>query len=257
MSKLSREAVSLGEKRIIISHHEEGKSIRAISRVVGRSVAVVHRIIDNFKNSGSLDAKPKTGRPRKTTPREDRMIVSICKKDRFKTASAIARELNESTNINVSRKTVSRRLVDCGFRAHVPACKPLITKKNKFARLQYAKEHVIWSTDQWEKVHFSDESKFNVFGSDGRQFVRRRIGERLSPKCVKKTVKHGGGSVMVWGSISTEGTGPLVRLHGKINSSAYKSILSKYAVPYMRACDAQPAIFMQDNAPCHTAKTVK
>ena len=35
-------------------------------------------------------------------------------------------------------------------------------------------------------VHFSDESKFNLFGSNGGKFVRRKNGERLSHQCVKK-----------------------------------------------------------------------
>ena len=42
-------------------------------------------------------------------------------------------------------------------------------------------------------VDFSDESKFNLFRSDGKKCVRRKNGERLS-QCVKKTVKFGGGT---------------------------------------------------------------
>ena len=41
-------------------------------------------------------------------------------------------------------------------------------------------------------VHFSDESKFNLFWSNGKRFVRHKNGECLSPQCVKKTVKFGG-----------------------------------------------------------------
>ena len=46
-------------------------------------------------------------------------------------------------------------------------------------------------------VHLSDESKFNLFESDGKSFVRHKNGKRLSPQCVKKTVKFGGGIIMV------------------------------------------------------------
>ena len=42
-------------------------------------------------------------------------------------------------------------------------------------------------------VYFSDGSKFNLFESDDKRFVRRKYRERLSPQCVKKTVKFGGG----------------------------------------------------------------
>ena len=57
--------------------------------------------------------------------------------------------------------------------------------------------------------------------------------------------------------ISATGIGPLVRLYGKINTTVYKEILKKHVVPHMRIAINQPAVFMQDNAPCHTAKSVK
>ena len=71
-------------------------------------------------------------------------------------------------------------------------------------------------------VHFSDESKFNLFVSDGKRFVRRKNRERLALQCVKKTVNFGLGSVMVWGIISSAGIGPIVRFPGNINASVYK-----------------------------------
>ena len=61
---------------------------------------------------------------------------------------------------------------------------------------------------------------------------------------------------MVFGMISATGTGLLVRLHGKINTVVYKEILKKHFVPNLRTVINQPAISMQDNAPCHTAKSV-
>ena len=59
----------------------------------------------------------------------------------------------------------------------------------------------------WEKVHFSNESKFNLVGSDGRQFVHRVARDRLNPRKVKKSVKFGGGSVIVWGYYHQKGFG--------------------------------------------------
>jgi hypothetical protein len=49
----------------------------------------------------------------------------------------------------------------------------------------------------WKSVLWSDESKFEMFGSNRRVFVRRRVGERMISACVVHTVKHGGGGVMV------------------------------------------------------------
>ena len=139
----------------------------------------------------------------------------------------------------------------------MPAKKPLISKKNQKARHGFANEHVVWTGDKWSRVHFSDESKYNVFGSDGQRYVRRRTGERLPVRCVQKTVKFGGGSVMVWGIMSASGCGPLVRLQGTVNAEVYKQLLRQYAIPHFQSASLKPSIAMHDNAPCHTAKKVK
>ena len=57
-----------------------------------------------------------------------------------------------------------------------------------------------------------DESKFELFGTNQRVYVRRRTGERLIDNCISPTVKHGGGNIMVWGSISGGGVGDLVKI---------------------------------------------
>ena len=61
---------------------------------------------------------------------------------------------------------------------------------------------------------------------------------------------------MVFGMISAAGTEPLFRLHDKINATLFKKILKKH-VPHLRTAIYQPGVFMQDNALCHTAKSVK
>ena len=77
-------------------------------------------------------------------------------------------------------------------------------------------------------MHFSDESKFNLFGCDGRRYIRRGVGETLSPKCNKR-------SVMVWGMISAEGSsGPLVRLHGRVNAAIDKELVKQHVLPVLR-----------------------
>ena len=83
--------------------------------------------------------------------------------------------------------------------------------------------------------------------------VKRRIGERLSAKCTKKTVKFGGGSVMVFGMFSCQGTTPLVRLQTHVNAQIYKNIVQDHVVPIIQNSECY---FMQDNVPCHKAKVV-
>ena len=86
--------------------------------------------------------------------------------------------------------------------------------------------------------------------------VKRRIGERLSAKCTKKTVKFGGGSVTVFRMFSSQGTTPLVRLQTRVNAQIYKNIVQDHVVPIIQNSGFDRATFMHDNAPCHKAKVV-
>ena len=54
----------------------------------------------------------------------------------------------------------------------------MISKKNQKVRLDFATEFILLTEEQWNMVHFSDESKFNFLRSDGKRFIRRKNGER-------------------------------------------------------------------------------
>ena len=87
-----------------------------------------------------------------------------------------------------------------------------------------------------------------------KNYVKRRIGERLSAMCTKKTVKFRGGSVMLFGMFPSQGTSPLVRLQTRVNAQIYKNIVQDHVVPIIQNSRFDRATFMQDNAPCHKAK---
>ena len=176
-------------------------------------------------------------------------------KDCSDTVTSISHAFCEQIGEPISRKTVSRRLNKEKLAARIPCRKPLISKKNQKVHLDFTTDHILWTEEQWNMAHFSDESKFYLFGSDGKRFVRHKNEERLSPQCVKKTVKFGGGSVMVWGMFSSAGVGPIVHFHGNINASVYKELLCQHSLPHLQKETIETPIFMQDNMLCHKAKT--
>jgi hypothetical protein len=97
------------------------------------------------------------------------------------------------------------------------------------------------TANDWRDVWFSDESKFNLFGSDGKQYCRRRVDEELLPRNVKKTVKHGGGSIMVWGCLTPNGRGRLHCVQGKMNAAQFCDILDESLLGTLSNHSLQPS----------------
>lgn len=155
------------------------------------------RTLRRKQETGLNTSRHRSGRPRVTSKSEDKFICVQSKRLRTCTAPEIREELNTIREKLVSVTTVQRRLRDHGLKGCIAARKPLLHKQNKVKRLQWAKKHKNWSINQWKKVLFTDESKFEIFGGKRRQYVRRQVGERMKEQCVVPTVKHGGGSVMV------------------------------------------------------------
>ena len=74
---------------------------------------------------------------------------------------------------------------------------------------------------------FSDETKINLFSSDGRDKLLRKKNKELYTKNTSSTVKHGGCSIMVWGCMTASGVGKLVFIDGKMDRFTYKNIIAR------------------------------
>ena len=54
--------------------------------------------------------------------------------------------------------------------ASVKRKKPYLRKKHRIAHIKFAKKYRSWTAEDWNKVIWSDESKFMIYGSDGREY---------------------------------------------------------------------------------------
>ena len=78
---------------------------------------------------------------------------------------------------------------------------------------------------------FSDESKFKIFQEKRRKFVRRLANERMIDQCIIQTVKHSGGSVMVWGCFVGDKVDDFVRIEATAKKEDYHDILQRHGIP--------------------------
>ena len=77
------------------------------------------------------------------------------------------------------------------------------------------------------------------------------------PKNAIPTVKHGGGSIMMWGCFTSAGTGKLVRIEGMMDGAEYREILEENLFQSSRDLRlGRRFTFQQDNDPKHTAKVL-
>jgi hypothetical protein len=105
----------------------------------------------------------------------------------------------------------------------------------------------------WKRILWTDETKINRIGSDGKVYIWKQRGEPLSNRTTSPTIKHRGGNLMVWGCMGWNGVGKLIKVQGNMDKVQYCEILENgvqesFEVP--ETVDGEQ-YFQQDNDPKH------
>jgi len=230
---------------------KQNKSQREIASFLNCSKKMVQNALKK------KPTKESRGRKRKTSQKLDRRIGHESKRNPFKSSKNIKIDLD----LNVSARTVRRRLQEQSLNGRIARKVPMLSKKNIKKRIDFANNHVNWIGDEgsnkWRHILWTDETRINLFGSDGRNYVRRPPNTEFMSQYTKKTVKHGGGRIMIWGSFSWYGVGPIYWIKQNMDQHEYCNIMEKIMLPY--ATEQMPVgwILQQDNDPKHTSKKAK
>ncbi|GFV92273.1 transposable element Tcb2 transposase [Trichonephila clavipes] len=236
----------------IIGKLEEGRSVTSVAAEFGIAHSIVSRLRRQFQTTGTAIRGFSSGRPRGTTPADDRYIVLQARRNRRQTAGEIARHTTQTTGRPISRFTVARRLHGGGLFARRPVrCVPL-TPAHRRRRSLWCREHRNWRDNEWGRVLFTDESRFSLSSDSHRILIWRERGSRNHPSNIIERDRYGGRGVFVWGGIML---GSSTDLHifdaGSVNETRYcNEILLPYVRLFRGAMGLQ-FLFMDDNAPCH------
>ncbi|GFX84204.1 uncharacterized protein TNCV_928151 [Trichonephila clavipes] len=94
----------------IIWKLEEGRSVTSVAAEFGIAHSMVSGLWRQFQTTGTAIRGFSSGRPRGTTPADDRYVVLQARRNRRQTAGEIARHTTQATGRPISRFTVARRL---------------------------------------------------------------------------------------------------------------------------------------------------
>jgi hypothetical protein len=169
-----------------------------------------------------------------TTVRDDRFIVLQTLRNRSQTAVQTRSALEEVRGIQISERTVRRRLKEVELGSYIPAKAPKLEVRHQVARLAFGREHANWNIDQWSQVWFTDESRF-VYKHNRREGKEYGdVEERRYSQCnFTPKVPFGGGSIMVWGGIGLGARTELVIVdRGTLNADR-RSVHNKH---FTRSC---------------------
>ena len=171
--------LSIGQRQAILELRKARISNKSIAKQLGFSQRSIQRFLVHYEETGMVERKHASGRPRKSLPHQDAVLEKITLADRKASAAEINKRWRKATRgrVNVTHKTVNNRLLEMKLPARTPRRKPLKPEVIRAKRLQFAKDHADWTVEQWKQVVFSDESwlqeRENVRGSK-RQLRNRR-----------------------------------------------------------------------------------
>ncbi|GFV76475.1 transposable element Tcb1 transposase [Trichonephila clavipes] len=203
-----------------------------------------------LQDDGNVSRCYSTGRPRVTTPNEDRYLAVTAKRNKRSTASDLSRQLFSATGSTVSRQTVYIRLRKIGLYALRPIrCVPL-TATHCHLRLTWSRQHALWTPQQCSCMMFSDESRFSLQSDSHRPLIWRAPGTRYHQENTIERHRYGGeqGGIIL---------GSRTGLHVQsvtMTCLIYHDVILEQHVRLFPGAMCDEFMFMDDNA-CLTVQT--
>lgn len=193
---------TLAERKSVINYYNNGRSYNEISEIINRSRSTVQSIIKRYKKEDRIVNKVRHRSDKKLNATNERWITSKIKEDPTIRAPKLASDVKKYLNITVSESTIRRILKQNNYHGRVVREKTLSTLTNKKKRHVFARKYLKEDFHFWKTVIFTNESKFHIFGSNGRKIVWREQSTKMNIEHSQSTVKCGGESQMVWSCMS-------------------------------------------------------
>ncbi|GFU77535.1 transposable element Tcb1 transposase [Trichonephila clavipes] len=165
------------ERGLIIGMKTAGWSTRRVAGQLDRFECAVRNCWEQWTREGTHVRKTGSGATRKTTRRENQRIVRQALVDPTVTRSTIRADVG----VAIVPQTISRHLAEANLKSKRPLRALHLTPEHRQLRLQWCQARSMWNVTDWQKIVFSDDSRFVLGTDDNRVRVWRRPGERYNP----------------------------------------------------------------------------
>lgn len=241
-------------RSLIVGRYHAGMSVNEISRVMGISKNTVRLWIRRYEEEGHVTTRPRSGRPRVTSPDADKRLVAAAREAPKKTAVTLTHELE----LQCDPVTTRRRLHEVGLHCYVAAEKEKLSEQQKVTRLRFAQRYRQYGVDFWQNVIFTDEKSFLSVPATGKR-CWRLVNTRYDAINITERARSGRLSVCCYGWMWAAGPGELVTIDGYLNAEEYINILETSLLPSVRSYalpEPNDIILVQDRSPIHTSHAV-
>jgi hypothetical protein len=208
VNKTARKELSPIDRAMIIGRRDAGQTFLKIHQDTGVPLTTIKDTIKR-RNNDQLKSLPRQC-PRKTSARKDRQIIRSARTDR----DQILAELNINVCPDISARTLQRRLREVNIRKWLARDRPPLTEEHAATRLAWAREHVDWTPEQWNKVVWSDECTIEKTCGQAQKWKFRTPQEKWHKDCVNPKATSRPVGQMMWACFHGTTKGACIEIGG-------------------------------------------
>lgn len=217
--------VPVGLKGVVIGMRKAEKSYPEIEEDTGVKADTARAIYNRFNNTINFTSAPRSGRPKKLSNRDRLEVKRYIQKDRG-TRREPLKDISNKLKLNVHPNTLRTAIQEMGMGHRIARKKPYLSLQQKAARLQFAKDYIHWTWEDWWRVIFTDEMGIQTEANQGRIWIWRYPEEEYDENCCGATHKSGFKKIKLWGAMRYGRLSKLIILSekqgdGKMNAQDY------------------------------------
>ena len=211
-------------------------------------------LVKKFDETGSLEDKPRSGRPRSISTDENKERVLEAFEENPTTTQRRA-----SLELNLSRGSLQRMMKELGLKPYRPQLLHALNEDDPDRRCEFASiflNKLEEDSSLLDRIVWADEAIFKLNGHVNRHNCVYYATENPHAIITQELNSPG---ITVWAGVWVGGIiGPFFFHEGNVNASSYLEMLQKEVVPTIEEeMDLEEIVYMHDGAPAHYARVVR